>query len=651
MRSLVTNLKKWTRLYLFVLVSFILSACGGSRDFNEPEPIVDTTPPSVASFFPDETPEDFEIDSFVEITFSELMNIDSLMPPQDGIKLLSGSNELDANSEIIAEERDVHLEFENVLLFTDDVISDRQKLIPSTKAFLTHRSGRFALNTEYSVEVDSPARDLVDDDLTTEDDERNFMIKPIRIEFSTEQGEWKNSQSVPNLITVDKNSSNPSIEDQDKNQFSPRLISNANGDTFLIWRQELYTGINQLWATRYNPNESPINRWSLLNSSNSFCKLNSCENAELISEITTTSVIDFDVAVNDQGHFAIVWSQAPGLNEYISIWSKIFDGKNWSSLEEISDTGIIESGHAESPIIGLDGKGNAISVWREHDGQNSRIKANLFKVGQGNSIVSGQWVEAPIYIDLNTSTVNKNPKLSINNDGLGIAVWEQENEGLYEIYSNHIRLNQSDNWVGSERIDLISSDNPEFGIGSSSSPSLAIDENGDAIAIWLKYDGQRNNVWFNRFTGDWQGLAKSLEESRIGDASFPNITIKNSKALAYWIQESNETNQRSLHTSFFTPFTGWQNEEILATNIGIAKPNAKFDYEGNAMVLWQAGLEYGSIKARYYSKLTNLWDTEESLRFGSSPSLSTLFEDGRFLAAWFNETNSRYRIESALFSD
>ena len=69
------------------------------------------------------------------------------------------------------------------------------------------------------------------------------------------------------------------------------------------------------------------------------------------------------------------------------------------------------------------------------------------------------------------------------------------------------------------------------------------------------------------------------------------------------------------------------------------------------MVLWQAGLEYGSIKARYYSKLTNLWDTEESLRFGSSPSLSTLFEDGRFLAAWFNETNSRYRIESALFSD
>tara|TARA_R110002073_G_scaffold3855_3_gene25732 strand:- start:49467 stop:51407 length:1941 start_codon:yes stop_codon:yes gene_type:complete len=646
MRSQATHIKKWIPLCLLGLVSLVLSACGGSKSFDIPEPLTDTVSPTVDNSFPNEVEsEDFEVDFNVEIIFSELMNKSSLTTER-GIKLFSGRSDLESG--IGLEERAVDIFFSVVPLISNDLISDKEIVIPATKAMLKHSSGRFALNTEYTVIVDNPARDLVDDDLDTEEDERNFISETNIIDFITEEGEWKQSKTIPNITIEDKGTITESLVSVSANQFSPRLIANARGDTFLIWRQEATPGINQLWASRYTVNNK---QWGLSNESEIYCSNDNdiCANSHLISEISSTSVNDYDVDINEQGHLAIVWSQAAKQGDFVSIWASIFDGKNWNTVSEINNTGFLKTGNAESPAIALDSNGNAVSIWREYDGQYSRIKTNIFKVGDGAVISSGQWVEAPVFIDTHSQVVSKNPKLSMNDQGVAIAVWEQNTSGLYQIYSNHIRLNQSNDWIGPERIDNISSTNPEFGIGNSSLPIIAIDQNNDAIAIWLKYDGQRNNVWFNRFTGSWGELANYLEGSRLGDASYPGLAIgKNNRVLAYWVQEDTAENSRSLFTSFFTALTGWESGRLMATDNKLSKPIASFDREGNAVLIWQEGIISGEINTRYYSKRTDNWNREESLASSSADvSLTPLLEDGRFLTTWVND----YRLESVLFSD
>ena len=650
MRSQPTYINKWARLCILCFISLVLYACGGSREFDIPEPITDTTSPSVESFYPnDDASEDFEVDFKVEITFTEQMNQESLVN-EGGIKLYSGKNELDSEFDI--EERATNISFSVVPIVSNDLVNGKEIVIPATKATLTHSSGRFALNTEYTVIIDSPARDLVADNLDTEEDERNYISSSNTVDFTTEEGEWKQVKSVPNMVVEDKGTVNESLLNVSANQFSPKLIANAKGDTFLIWRQELTSGINQLWVSRYI---ADTKRWGLSNKSEFYCTNDNCANSHLISEITSTSVIDYDVSINEQGHLAVAWSQAKQQGEFVSIWASIFDGKVWNSISEISDTGFLKTGNTESPSIALDAYGNAVSIWREHDGQYSRIKTNIFKVGAGSDISSGQWVEAPIFIDSHSQLISKNPKLSMSSQGFAIAVWEQKESSisLFEIFSNHIRLYQGNDWVGSERINKITSTSPEFGIGNSSLPSIAIDQNNDAIAVWLKHDGQRNNVWFNRFTGSWGELSNYLEESRLGDASYPSITIgKNNRALAYWVQENTAGNSRSLFSSFFTAFTGWESGRLMATNSIVTNPTAKFDREGNAVIIWQEGLIKGELNSRYYSKLTDTWGREEELdRSGANVSLTPLLEDGRFLTTWIDEQNSQYRLESVLFSD
>jgi hypothetical protein len=70
---------------------------------------------------------------------------------------------------------------------------------------------------------------------------------------------------------------------------------------------------------------------------------------------------------------------------------------------------------------------------------------------------------------------------------------------------------------------------------------VAMDDNGNAIAVWSQSDGTRNNIWANRYKykGGWQwGKAQLIETNNIGDAQFPQVAINPSTgdAVAVWQQ-------------------------------------------------------------------------------------------------------------------
>jgi hypothetical protein len=67
---------------------------------------------------------------------------------------------------------------------------------------------------------------------------------------------------------------------------------------------------------------------------------------------------------------------------------------------------------------------------------------------------------------------------------------------------------------------------------------VALDPNGNAVAVWYQFDGTRFNIWANRFTPapGW-GAAERIETDNAGDASQPQVALDPSgNAVAVWPQ-------------------------------------------------------------------------------------------------------------------
>ena len=130
-------------------------------------------------------------------------------------------------------------------------------------------------------------------------------------------------------------------------------------------------------------------------------------------------------------------------------------------------------------------------------------------------------------------------------------------------------------WQGAA---LIETDNA----GSASGPQIAIDANGNALAVWRQYDGTRYNIWVNRYTaGSGWGVAALIETDNAGDALDPQIAIDaNGNALAVWVQH--DGTRENIWANRYTAGSGWGMAALIETdNTGDAtEPQIAIDANG-----------------------------------------------------------------------
>ena len=85
-----------------------------------------------------------------------------------------------------------------------------------------------------------------------------------------------------------------------------------------------------------------------------------------------------------------------------------------------------DSGNAENPQIAVDEDGNAIAVWQQHDGVRHNIRANHYSPGAG-------WGTAlPVETDEEN---HQNPQIAVNKCGDALAVWRHHNGTRYDIWA------------------------------------------------------------------------------------------------------------------------------------------------------------------------------------------------------------------------
>ncbi len=352
------------------------------------------------------------------------------------------------------------------------------------------------------------------------------------------------------------------IENDDLDALRPRIAMDQNGNALAIWQQDDGTRFNT-WSNRYtagnswgtaelienaafelswNPeiaisaNGDALAAWSKSDGErykiwfNRYTNDSGWGTAELIVTNSTESTAAIDVAINANGDAIAVWMQYDGTNQ--NIWSSRFTTDSGWDKAELIETD--DAGSALHPKITIDANGNALVLWYQSDGTYYNIWFNRYTQ-------SGGWGTASL-IESENAGHAMYPQIAVDANGNALAVWHQ-NDGIhYNTWSNRYKTD-----TGWGTATLIENDNT----GDAFKSQIAMDINGNALAVWYQSDGTNNNIWSNRYTlGSGWDIATLIENKSAGDAKYPKIAIDaNGNALAVWHQ-SNGTNTNIMSNRF-----------------------------------------------------------------------------------------------------
>jgi len=160
-------------------------------------------------------------------------------------------------------------------------------------------------------------------------------------------------------------------------------------------------------------------------------------------------------------------------------------------------------------------------VWYHHDATRNNIMANRYVSGTG-------WGTAGL-IETDDNGEAINPDIAMDSSGNAIAVWSHYNSTTttYNIMSN--RYVAGSGWGTAGLIETDNAGSAYF------FPQVAIDDKGNAMAVWQQYDGTRDNIWANRYTGASWGTAGLIETDDTGAAYYPQVAFDSSgNAIAVW---------------------------------------------------------------------------------------------------------------------
>jgi hypothetical protein len=345
--------------------------------------------------------------------------------------------------------------------------------------------------------------------------------------------------------------------------WDPRIAMDAQGNALVVWYQDgdpTGAGRNDIWSNYYtagsgwgaaklveNDNAGPalnpqvafdpsgvgVAVW--LQSDGTASQIRSSRftagawgTVALLEAVTPGASRDPQIAIDASGNALVVWSRYDGTAN-LAMANRYTVGTGWGTAEIIgSDTAFVSIGQSQ---IACDGTGNAVAVWI----QGGKVEANHYAPGSG-------WGTAALIAGGNANA----PQVAFDATGNAMAVWQQ-NSGFStptRIWSN--RYTVGSGWGGFP--DLIQTDIGGGGTANALTPQLAMDANGNALAVWVQPDGASDNtpdIWINRYTaGSGWGTTANLGQVRINipgaagaPAGWPQIAMDaNGNALVVWTQ-------------------------------------------------------------------------------------------------------------------
>ena len=405
-----------------------------------------------------------------------------------------------------------------------------------------------------------------------------------------------------------------------------------------------------------------------------------------------------NIEMNKPGNATAAWVQSDG--NFNRIYANRFDvNEGWGN--EIAIDPAFAKGNYE-PEIAMDDDGNAIAVWAISTNNQYILYSNFY------TRVALSWTGAgPVVGGAFTNSLV--PKVAMDPDGNAIAVWAEVVNGRPIVYSDQFIfdsfwtgptvIQSSSDYAGSPQIafdsfgnavtiwalgDIVtlkssmSADYRAAGSGWGqeipisertgyvSFPDLAVNADGEAIAVWWQVDGNTKSIYANHYTpGTGWGAAAPVKSNIIIFDILPTVGPRVAmdsagNAVAVW-QESEgigtPTINRYMYSSRYTPESGWETAELVGScgDWEDCKPNIDMDPNGNATAIWQKSDQTGgrrSIYTKHYI-LGSGWDVEAAYigggRLNATDPKVAVDEQGRASAIWLQYDGSYWNVVSARF--
>jgi len=219
--------------------------------------------------------------------------------------------------------------------------------------------------------------------------------------------------------------------------------------------------------------------------------------------------------------------------------------------------------------------GNALVIWRQESGT---FDVDLVEtIWSSHSATGSEWT-TPESIQSEVGEQGGNPfrnqfsypHVAVDPQGNGIAAWSQSNDESWTVWTS--RFDASGGWEGAELLSTSPLD--------ATHASLAMDADGNAIAIWVQSAYVDCSIWSRRYTLDtgWGAPEPIAATAAWSNCDYAKVAVGAAgDAVAVW-----RVRFGSYWSNRYTPGQGWSEPE--AFDIDMEVVDFAVDGDGTAMV-------------------------------------------------------------------
>lgn len=406
----------------------------------------------------------------------------------------------------------------------------------------------------------------------------------------------------------------------------PKIAMNMNGDAIVVWAQkdtdQGVQGVHSIFARRYNSTG-----WQAV---------------ELIED-SANNAINPQAAIDNSGNAIVIWQQLDGsVDPVFNITAKRFNSatSTWGTIAALDSA----TGDAINPQIAMNSSGVGMAVWQQLNNSNIDITTRRLAGADWNRTTTEN-IGNSSYAGVSLLEKDRQTRVAVNNNGEVMAIWRQYNGASI---SNDIVARHYNGTSWSPTSDIL--DNED---GDSANPQVAIDNNGNAIAIWDQFNPSSRSIFSTHYDGTAWSVASTIESSSL-QAKNPQISLDNDgNAIAVWIQDKTNNNYSTVFANRYQSGNGWGTMPTALANRtekGYANgQNIITGPQGQILVVWyqpdpnSGGADY--IWATRYTENQG-WNTnpvrldDSGIYRAYSPAIG-MDGDGNLVAAWsqYNSSN------------
>ena len=234
------------------------------------------------------------------------------------------------------------------------------------------------------------------------------------------------------------------------------------------------------------------------------------------------------------------------------------------------------------------------------------------------SLVAQDWAPPISIPDTGYGTISSLPQIAMDLNGNAIAIWYGDDSSNTIIQTSSKPFNG--NWQSVPTDIFPTRDNTFF-------PQIAMDPNGNAIAVWQ--NSSTGRIQAATYNGSWQ---PSQDISPAGESSTnPQIAMDaNGNGIAVWQNDTTEFIQVAIYNGSWQPF-----ENISPFGETCLFPQIAMDANGNGIAIWQNN-DFGLIQASVY---VGIWQFYQDIspvgQISGSPQIA-MDPNGNAIAVWMN---------------